>query len=215
MVLTGDGIRERTISADVLVPVLQNLLGGLGAGVVIWILFAAALSALALPPTGEAIKLIAAAVGGLVAAFATSFRFFGDELGIANQMYRRGQQSQLARLNTLQAELRAAHEVIVQMRRNGTAAPRQVVTKRSLTRRDAVQLLRWHYSGVDVTRKHCEAALGMGQPAWNKASSVLVASRVKEGNAFPFPTLDEAEQTLDQYLSAVDGLNPHVLPFKE
>lgn len=211
--LHADGTRARTVVGDVIVPVLQNLLGGLGAGIVVWLLVVGllGLSGQAIP---DALRYIAGGMGGLVASLATTFRFFGDELGIGQKLYRLGQDSQQGTIKALRVELNAANEMIVGLRRNGNAAPQNQLDRRTLLVRDARRILAWYYQGADITRRECETR-GMTQPAWNKAMGLLTAANLRDDRGFLYPTLKEAKTALTDYLSELDGLAPHVLPFKE
>src|SRR5436309_1981333 len=93
--------------SHVLIPLTQNLLGGVavgGLGMIGVIAYTGAV--------GNVVDLYNASIwcalaGGLVACIVTIIRFFGDDLGIVTTAYRMGYQARDAEVSALHMEIRA------------------------------------------------------------------------------------------------------------
>ena len=170
----GQGVTEQTLTGSVLVPILQNVAGGIGAGG----LFAIVAGAIAAPigfPIGQGLAVASALFGLAVTCLFTMTRFFSDEVGIGKRLYAMGAKSRQPEIDALRAESTAALLEIVELKRGGAVAPTSKSVKREAVIRDGVKLLKWAYTGAALDRRSCEGR-GMSQTSWAKARRLLVAS---------------------------------------
>lgn len=211
----GQQMAEQTLIGSVVVPILQNILGGIGAGG-LFAIGAGAVSVSMNFPIGQGLALWASLFGGFVACFFTAWRFFSDEIAIGRKLYQMGQSSRQAEIDALRAEGTALALEVTELKRSGHTVKASVATKRTEVIADAVKLLQWGYTGAGIDRRSCEQR-GMSQTAWGKARRLLIASGcLGEDGQLPDPDLGAAKIRLKDYVGnrqRLAELESYVTPF--
>jgi hypothetical protein len=209
--MQGTQMRERTFVSDVGVPLLQNLLGGLGAGLLFMILAHALVALLEWVPDLLLINLLAGAVGGLGTAGMTVFRFWGDELGVGRRLYRMGAKSRDTEIAALHAEIDGLRNTLGQVK---GVVPNRAADDRAIVARDARTLAALHYKGAAITRK-ASTDRGMSQTGWAKARNLLIAAKVLDGATGAMLPTDAAtaQDLISQYTGRIDKLDVDVTPY--
>jgi hypothetical protein len=167
----------------VLVPLVQNLLGG----VAVAALGAIAVQAVTGEVTTQAVTWCAL-VGGAVACTFTVLRFFGDDLGIVTGAYRAGRRSRDSQVAELQLQLRSAQEAIDAA---GPMPSAQLAQRQQMAQKahaNAVLITKVAYQGDTISRKAMEDR-GIGQRDWERAMSLLRAAGVLDAQGQLAPRL--------------------------
>ena len=102
----------QTWTTDVLVPLTQNLCGGLAVGVLGFIAFVAVNEWRNVLWRSDGALLWCLLAGGAVACAMTILRFFSDDVGITVQSYHAGRRSMLPQISALEVQLQAAQEAL-------------------------------------------------------------------------------------------------------
>jgi hypothetical protein len=156
----------------VLVPLVQNLLGGVAV---------AALGAIAVQAVtgdvGTQAMTWCALVGGAVACTFTVLRFFGDDLGIVTGAYRAGRRSRDAQIAALQLQVSEANDAAS----FGDATPSATIGKRQEMARaahaNARLIIKVAFQGDSIARG-AMVDRGVGQRDWERAMALCRAAGV-------------------------------------
>jgi hypothetical protein len=157
---------EVTWASHVLIPLAQNVAGGVAVAGLCLVAVVAANQDI------EAFALWAGLAGATVACTATVIRFFADDFGIVWGAYQAGQRSRDSEINALQLELQ---NVLSTAHLDPTSAQRKLNDQARNARRDVQRVLEVHFGGEATTRAAMQAK-GMGQRDWERAMRLLRAA---------------------------------------
>src|SRR5215212_10363580 len=112
MTLQEQQLEQQTWTADILVPLTQNICGGVALGGLGFIGFVAVSEWQHIVwYTGDAL-LWCILLGAAITCMMTVLRFFGDDLGLLTTAYKAGQRSMLPRISALETNLQATQDVL-------------------------------------------------------------------------------------------------------
>lgn len=180
----------------VLVPLVQNILGGVavaGLGII-------GVQAVTGDVSSQAASWCAL-VGGAVACLFTVLRFFGDDLGIVTGAFRAGSRSRDAQVAELQLQLRSMQEAMETHKiPSAQLAQRQEMAQKAHA--NAALIIKVAFSGDTISRS-AMFDRGVGQRDWERAMSLLKAAGVldAQGQLTPRLTPKLALQALDELVS--------------
>ena len=205
--------RPQTFTADIFVPLLQNLIGGLACGGL------GAISAIAVgrwwdqPLATESLLIWCGLLGGFVACAATLVRFFGDDFGLVRMAYRRGRESSQGRIHALELELQQTRTELARVLGKSRSVPSTKAAQSAEQIYVAAQrLIRWHFEHLPIDRRSCEQR-NMGQREWRRARQFLMAAGVMDESSITVSTPVEAlARTKTHYLKAL-SLGEHTQSF--
>lgn len=185
----GGPVRSQELYADVFVPLLQNIFGSIGTGLLAWLAVAYLFGPLFGGASPESQFRIGAVVAGLTFGVACVLRFFSDELRIPRYWYDRGYADCEDQMQVELDELVAENSQLVQRLSAGGQRPKSVATNSNIERlnvihADATELLNKYLAGEDTTRAVWMQEHGGGRHAWSRAREHLVKAGVLqvEGN---------------------------------
>ena len=191
-----------TWETAIIIPLTQNIVGGLAVGVFLAVLSYVWADINTLPVEQNTLIHWALIVGAAVTCAATFLRFFGDDVGLLATAYRKGQCSRDAEVAALQLELRAALDAQKAVEVNGTKSAtdkQQELLHRA--KRDAMKLVEVHFNGDSISRA-AMAGRGMGRWDWERANQLLKAAGAMDGDGnITACTPAQAQQALDQRLA--------------
>lgn len=196
---------EQHFHSSVLVPILQNILGGLGVALLVWVAYdILARRALVSPDPGVA-WFWARVLGIGFAAFATVLRFFADDVGLIKAAYEAGADSRQDEVNHLQMEVDSLRRRILSIPGiNGDGETREYARAEQVLS-NARLLIERYYNGHSITRADVIQGTAMGQKDWNRAYALLRHARiVDEDGAWLVEQYDDAVTALDD--GAAPGL---------
>ena len=163
----------QTWTADVGVPLLQNVLGGVAtAGI-------AAIAWRTVAPLPADWWLPVALAGAAVACVATLTRFFADDMGVVTLAYKAGRRSRDVEVNALHLQLREAQDTMTlagQRPEASTTMAKQLLVAQT-TIKHAKLLLQVAFSG-DSFGRQAMAQRGVGQRDWERAMRLVKAAGV-------------------------------------
>lgn len=192
----------QTWETAIVIPLIQNILGGLAVGAFLAILSYGWAEGNQLPVDQDALMHWAEIVGAAVCCAATFVRFFGDDVGLLTGAYRKGQQSRDAEVAALQLELRAALDATKAVEVNGTKGAtdkQQELLHRA--KRDAMKLVEVAFNGDAISRS-AMGSRGMGRWDWERACQLLKAAGVLDGDGnIAVRTPAQAQRAINQRLS--------------
>lgn len=192
----------QTWETAIVIPLIQNIVGGLAVGAFLAILSYAWAEGNQLPVDQDALMHWGEIVGAAVTCAATFVRFFGDDVGLLTGAYRKGQQSRDAEVAALQLQLRSALDAQKAVEVNGTKGAtdkQQELLQRA--KRDAMKLVEVAFNGDAISRA-AMAVRGMGRWDWERACQLLKASGVMDGDGnVTVRTPAQAHRAIDQRLS--------------
>lgn len=180
----GGPLRSQELYADVIVPLLQNIFGSIGTGLLAWLLVTYVLGPLFGQASPESQFRIGAVVAGLTFGVACVLRFFSDELRIPRYWYDCGYEDGLAEAQAEIDELAAENSQLVQrLSLGGATRPKSISTNSNIERlntihADATELLEKYLAGEDTTRATWMEEHGGGKQAWMRAREHLVKAGV-------------------------------------
>lgn len=158
---------------SVLVPLVQNVIGGLAVAAlvgVVWRWIAGSL-----PPDWWVPALSAGAVW---ATIWTIVRFFADDLGLLRAAYAAGAASRDAQVNALMLEVQSLRTVIEVREGGATGSNADIrIADMNATLKGARELIPIFYSGDKISRASM-AQRGMGQARWEKVITLCKAAGV-------------------------------------
>lgn len=173
----------QTWESAVIVPLVQNGVGGLACAILIVVLSLAAARAMHRQIDRELLLWVAISVAVVVTTAFTIIRFFGDDIGLLDAAYRAGQRYADNRLEAMQKENDYLRGQIDSIKANQpatvTGSTRQTEQiERSIV--NAQRLLEIAYSkGIDAIANN-KIAQGpqriIGDQDWRRARRLLVAS---------------------------------------
>ena len=189
---TGMPGYDQTLATAILIPLLQNIIGG-GAVAGLCVIGGASLGYLTREPQAWEVTLSAGLLlGGAVTCLVTVVRFFGDDIGLLRWAHQRGQASRQARVQALELELQAARTQLAQALGRSKAAP-PTAAQQHLERiyAAAQHLVYWHFERLPIDRRSCERR-NMAQSDWRRARHLLVAAGVMDEQGVCGQSLAEA-----------------------
>lgn len=167
-----------TFTSHILIPLGQNLLGGLavwGAGLIGYLFLRQASGGYV---NIESARFWAGLTGGMVTCLVTVIRFFGDDLGLLAAAYKAGQASRDAEIANLQLMLRSLRDAKTSAQAAGTDnAEKREQEFMQRAKADARKLIEIHFNGDSISRQAL-ATRGMGQRDWERAVRLLKAAGV-------------------------------------
>lgn len=197
----------------VVIPLTQNILGGLAVGAFLALVAYGWADANAQPIEQDEIVHWALIVGGAVASAATFIRFFGDDVGLIASAYRQGQQSRDAEVAALQLELRTAFDAQRSVEVDGSKSVNdRHLELRHRARRDALKLIEVAFQGDAISRS-AMGGRGMGQRDWERAARLLrAASVMDESGSITARNPATAIKGVDERLAADKGFGVGFTP---
>jgi hypothetical protein len=196
-----------TWETAIVIPLVQNVVGGLAVGAFLAVLAFAWADANTLPVEQEQLIRWALIVGAAVCCAATFVRFFGDDVGLLTAAYHKGQRSRDAEVAALQLELRAALDAQKAVEVNGTKSAtdkQQEMLQRA--KRDAMKIVEVAFNGDSISRA-AMAGRGMGRWDWERANQLLRAAGAMDGDGnITTRTPAQAQQAVDQRLTTDQNL---------
>jgi hypothetical protein len=200
MTVQEQALEPQTWTSDVLVPLTQNLCGGIAVGVLGFIGFLARSQWRQILWSADDALFWCSLAGGAVSCLVTILRFFGDDLGVIAAAYNAGRRSMLPRISALEEHLQAAQDVL-QDRQQPTSAEARLLETMGRAKTDAERLIRLHFAGDKIDRNSMSQR-GMGQRDWERARRLLQAAGVLHGNGrFAVETPMEGVRRLSQRLT--------------
>jgi hypothetical protein len=188
---------QQTWTADIFVPLTQNICGGAALGGLGFIGFVAVSEWHQVLWHVDDALLWCILLGAAVTCMMTIIRFFGDDLGLLTTTYKAGQRSMLPRISALETNLQATNDVLQgnYERTSDEARLKEVLTR---AHTDAERLIRLYFEGQRIDRKSMTER-GMGQRDWERARRLLQGSGVIAGDGkFTSQTPAEAIQQLKE-----------------
>lgn len=183
---------EVTWISHFLIPIAQNLAGGLAVAGLCLVLV------IALGFDVDAFILWAGLAGGAVFCTATVIRFFADDFGIVHGAYQAGRRSRDGEVNALQLQLQDA---LSTAHLDPSSAQRKVTEQAQRARRDVQRILEIHFGGETTTRAAMQAR-GMGQRDWERAVRLLrAAGCIDENGAMLARSPQQALRAIDSRLN--------------
>lgn len=183
----------QTFAADVFVPLLQNILGGLAVMGGSTILAVATTLLQDRSPQIDPILAWSALLGGLVTCIVTVVRFFGDDIGLVRSAYRHGQRRMLARVHALELELQVARSQLARANKTSNQMPStKALQELQRTHQVAQQMIQWHFEALPIDRRSCEQR-NVSQREWARARRLLIAAGVMDEIGVQVATLGEAQ----------------------
>ena len=196
-----------TWETAIVIPLTQNIVGGLAVGAFLAVLSYAWADANTQPVEQDTLIRWALIIGAAVTCAATFIRFFGDDVGLLTVAYRNGQRSRDAEVAALQLELRASLDAQKAVEVNGTKSAtdkQQELLQRA--RRDAMKLVEVHFNGDAISRA-AMADRKMGRWDWERANQLLKAAGAMDGDGnVTVRTPAQAQQAVDQRLATDKNL---------
>lgn len=196
-----------TWETAIVIPLVQNVVGGLAVGAFLAVLAFAWADANTLPVEQEQLIRWALIIGATVCCAATFVRFFGDDVGLLTAAYRKGQRSRDTEVAALQLELRAALDAQKAVEVNGTKSAidkQQELLQRA--RRDAMKIVEVAFNGDSISRA-AMAGRGMGRWDWERANQLLRAAGAMDADGnITTRTPAQAQQAVDQRLTTDQNL---------
>lgn len=165
-------------SSHVLIPVAQNVLGGVAvAGLAMMGVYAYG------APIENGAGVWCAFGGAAVTCIITITRFFGDDLGLLTAAYKAGRVSRDAQIAALELELRASRDAQTAAEADGNqaSADKRREEFRQRARKDAATIVAVHFDGDSIARAPMQKR-GIAQRDWERAMRLLKASGVVNGD---------------------------------
>lgn len=197
MSLQEQPLEQQTWTADIFVPLTQNICGGAALGALGFITFVTLHEWRQIPWQAEDAILWCTLLGSAVACIMTVMRFFGDDLGMVTIAYKAGQRSMLPRISALETNLQATNDVLQgKHEQTSDEARLKEVLARACT--DAERLIRLYFEGQRIDRKSMTNR-GLGQRDWERARRLLQGAGIIAGDGkFIIQTPAEAIQLLHE-----------------
>ena len=190
MTLQEQPLDQQTWTADILVPLTQNICGGAALGALGFIGFVAVSEWRRLIWYADDALLWCILLGTAVTCLMTVLRFFGDDLGLLTHAYKAGQRSMLPRISALETNLQATTDVL-HGKYEHTSEEARVMEVLARARTDAERLIRLYFEGQKIDRKSM-VERGMGQRDWERARRLLQGAGILAGDG-KFVTQTPAE----------------------
>src|SRR5215210_5357135 len=195
MSLHEQQLEPQTWTADILVPLTQNICGGAALGTLGFIGFVAVSEWRRIVWYTDDALLWCVLLGSAITCVMTVIRFFGDDMSLITRAYKAGQRSMLPRISALETNLQATNDVL-QGKYEHTSDETRLKEVLTRARTDAERLIRLYFEGQRIDRKSM-VERGMGQRDWERARRLLQGAGVLAGNGtFTIKTPAEAIQLL-------------------
>lgn len=169
-------IQPATWETHVVIPLAQNLLGGLAVTIFCMVILVGLGRHFLWRMVYEEFMFWSVLAGLGVAATFTVIRFFGDEVGIVGAAYNLGKRAGDAQISALTAENRQLRALIQELRGSttGTARTQEMTQRIEEARANAESLLNLAYGGQSIARDQVKAY--MPQRPWERAMCLLRAA---------------------------------------
>src|SRR5256885_741914 len=195
MSLQEQQLEQQTWTADILVPLTQNICGGAALRALGVIGFVAVSEGRQVLWHAADALLWCLLLGSAVTCLMTVLRFFGDDLGLITSAYKAGQRSMLPRISALETNLQATSDVL-QGTYAHTSEEARLMEVLARARTDAERLIRLYFEGQKIDRKSM-VERGMGQRDWERARRLLQGAGIVAGDGtFVMQTPAEAIEQL-------------------
>lgn len=187
--------------SHVLIPLTQNIVGGLACATLTTIATYAVAASQSRALDAETTALWNGLVGAVVAATMTVIRFFGDDIGLIQIAYRAGAASRDDEVNDLRLEMEEAQRLIDQL--NGvtisSGARDELIDRCQRSREHALELVRRRLAGEEYRRKQLNDSKAMNQHDWNRAYALLCKAGVidRDTKRMSARTVHEAQRLID------------------
>ncbi len=197
MSLQEQPLEQQTWTADIFVPLTQNICGGAALGSLGFIGFVAFSEWHHLVWYADDALLWCILLGATITCIMTVIRFFGDDVDLLTAAYKAGQRSMLPRISALETNLQATNDVL-QGKYEHTREGVRLKEVLARARTDAERLIRLYFEGQRIDRKSMTER-GMGQRDWERARRLLQGAGVIAGDGkFTIQTPAEAIQLLHE-----------------
>jgi hypothetical protein len=212
----------QTWDGAIIVPLTQNLIGGVAVAALIAVLSVAFCRASGRIVNVDALLWLAGTIGATVAALFTIVRFFGDDLGLFGLAYRAGQHYADERLQVMQQENDSLRAQLETARSQGKPAVNRLAERHDRTQANAITLLTIAYNkGVPAMAANKIIGKEMSDPDWRRARALLVASGCLDGQTgnLCHSGIRNAKQHLQAYcqphLERAEKLPTYVVPWSK
>lgn len=170
-----------TFMTHVVIPLLQNLVGGLAVGVLCSVVAIGLGRYFLWQIILDELKIWSLLAGLLVTSLATVVRFFGDDLGIVLAAYRLGRRSADRQISALVAEVEQLRAAARELRASQPSHRAQDMLERiEKAQSDAEQLLGLAYAGQSISREKVSAFIS--QRPWERAINLMRAAGCLDGS---------------------------------
>lgn len=187
----------QTWTADIFVPLTQNIFGGAALGGLGFIGFVAVSEWHHIVWYADDALLWCILLGTTITCVMTVIRFFGDDVGLLTAAYKAGQRSMLPQISALETNLQATNDVL-QGKYEHTSEEARLKEVLARARTDAERLIRLYFEGQRIDRKSMTER-GMGQRDWERARRLLQGAGVIAGDGkFTIQTPAEAIQLIHE-----------------
>ena len=180
MTLQGQQLDQQTWTADILVPLTQNICGGAALGALGFIGFVAVSEWRQVLWHAADALLWCLLLGSAVTCLMTVLRFFGDDMGLLAGAYKAGQRSMLPRISALETNFQATSDVL-HGKYAHTSEEARIMEVLARARTDAERLIRLYFEGQKIDRKSM-VERGMGQRDWERARRLLQGAGIVAGD---------------------------------
>lgn len=195
-----------TWETHVLIPLVQNLLGGIAVFAFSSICIYAVSLTFDLVLDWRFMLVICSLLGGAFATFWTIVRFYGDDWGILATAYKAGKNSQQDRITAQAQEIHYLNSVIDKMR-NGQSVTRgysnHVTDQMDRAWKHANVLLEMIFARKEIAReKVCKPKSGkavMGERDWERAMRLLKSAGCIEDRKVQQRSLADAKTQIKGY----------------
>ena len=175
----------QTWTADILVPLTQNICGGAALGTLGFIGFVAISEWRHIHWMADDALLWCSLLGAAVTCLMTVIRFFGDDFGLITSAYTAGQRSMLPRISALETNLQATSDAL-HSKHEHTSTEAKLIEVLARAGTDAERLIRLYFEGQKIDRKSM-LARGMGQRDWERARRLLYSAGILAGTGHFVP----------------------------
>lgn len=193
----------QTWESAIVVPLSQNLLGGIAACLFCLILSWSWDQANGYTTNWDATLKWTAALGALVATGATVVRFFSDDIGLIAGAYNQGRNSRDAEVTALHAELAAWEAAYSQHSENGVApaASDKAALFKTWAKKDAMLMIDTYFATNATPTRQAMKAKGVGQRRFERASRLLKSLNLMDDESITATDRKAAHKAIHERIS--------------
>lgn len=171
-----------TWESHVLIPLVQNLLGGAAVAIVFGALAVGFARKMDAEIDRDSLIFWCSLAGVLVSGLATIVRFFGDDLGIVAAAYTMGRRQADAQLSAMQGEVNQLRAIAKEIKpEQFTQRNAEMLERIAKAEEHAKHLLALAYGGHSIAREQVSAYIP--QRAWERAMNLMRAAGCLDGNS--------------------------------
>lgn len=187
------------METHIVVPLVQNVAGGIAAIILTYILFLIAGRISTTPVDHNNATFWSAIVGTIITTLATLLRFFSDDIGLLTTAYSAGAASRQDEINRLTSE-NAALRTVVEGTQRPAAANAANDDRLQRSYRHATVMLENGIRGRPIDRRTCKNQLNIGEVDFGRAYRLLQESGVRnQDDTFTIAKVSEAKRKLTEY----------------